>query len=384
MCMPVKRSDSLWVFGAIRGTKYMDNAKYLFEYVNDHTPITAVWITKNPEVVETVRRKGYLAYLENTKEARHYASRARLAVITHRGNRHKADIPMHYFSCKTKIVQLWHGIPLKKIAFDDKIFSFRHNEESLQWKIKVFLKNTLFPFLNYVNKPVFIPALSEETREIFSRAFRVPANSVRITGYPRNDILIENAGREPVGKKKKIIYMPTFRNSVNSHFDLFLQYGFDLDEFDDFLEKTNMELDIKLHPFNQPSEELRKRLEVSRNIHLLEYDAIYEILHQYSMLITDYSSVYFDYLLLDRPVIFTPFDKEEYLKKDREFYFDYDEVTPGPKAMSWGEVMLHMERFHHDPSLYREQRWRVRDRFHTYQDAGSTQRVFNAVQSLLT
>ncbi len=375
-----KKDKNIWVFGAIRGTKYMDNAKYLFEYVNNNTNIEAIWISKNQEVVDDLNAKGFNAFYEYSSKARYYASRAKVALVTHRGNRKKADLPMYTFSKETKIIQLWHGIPLKKIAYDDKIFSFRHDEDSLKWKIKVLLKNTLFPFLNYVNEPSLIIALSDETQVIFSQAFRTPKEKVLITGYPRNDILFQNVFAEQrKSKKKKVIYMPTFRGFVNSDFDLFLQYGFNIEKMDIFLADQNMQLDIKLHPFNQPSAELIKRLDESKNIFFLNHDAIYEIISEYDMLITDYSSIYFDYLLLDRPIIFAPFDQETYLKQDREFYFDYDEVTPGPKAMNWDEVIQQLGMFNKAPETYEDERKLIKDRFHTYQDDKSTERVYKAI-----
>ncbi len=177
--------------------------------------------------------------------------------------------------------------------------------------------------------------------------------------------------------------MPTFRGSVNSDFDLFLQYGFDVDRLDTFLSKENMILEIKLHPFNQPSPELIKKLDESKNIFFLDHNAIYEIISEYDMLITDYSSIYFDYLLLNRPVIFAPFDQEIYLKQDREFYFDYEEVTPGPKAMNWDEVMESLKIFNKDPQAYSKERKIIKDRFHAYQDDKSTERVYGAILDII-
>jgi CDP-glycerol glycerophosphotransferase len=357
----------------------MDNAKYLFEYIHHRTDIEAVWITKKKEIVQQLRSQGYKAYLEQSSEAKKYATKAKIAIITHRGNRNEGDIPMHYFTKQTKIIQLWHGIPLKKIAYDDKIFSFNHNEQSLKYKLKGFVKQFI-PFLNYVNKPTLIPALSHETQQIFSQAFRVPKENVVITGYPRNDIMLRNAQQEDTVKtKKKIIYMPTFRGAVNSDFDLFLQYGFDLKKMDTFLEMHHMQLDIKLHPFNRPSQDLLSALKASRNISFLDYDAIYEIIHTYDILITDYSSIYFDYLLLDRPIVFAPFDQETYMQNDREFYFDYETVTPGPKAMDWNEVIEALQQFDHNPDLYSQERQSIKNRFHTYQDDNSTERVYQAI-----
>ena len=379
-----EKNNDIWVFGAIRGTKYMDNAKYLFEYVHEHTDIQAVWISKSQDVVDELKAKGFNAFYEYTTEAYTYAKKAKVAVITHRGSKKKSDLPFQVFSKKTKIIQLWHGIPLKKIAYDDKVFSFKQNEESLKWKLKVFLKKIFFPFLNYVHEPSLVLALSKETQEIFSQAFRTPKEKVLITGYPRNDILLQNTSKNiKKSQIKKIIYMPTFRGSVNSDFDLFLQYGFDVDKLDRFLSQENMNLEIKLHPFNQPSSELIKKLELSKNIFFLAHDAIYEIINEYDILITDYSSIYFDYLLLDRPIVFAPFDKETYMKKDREFYFDYDEVTPGPKAMNWDEVMQQLEMFNKVPKAYTDERKLIKDRFHTYQDDKSTQRVYETILGMI-
>ncbi len=380
----IKKDKKIWVFGAIRGQNYMDNAKYLFEYIHKYTDIKAIWISKNETLVKELQEKGFNAFYEYTSEAQFYSRRAKVAVITHRGNRKKSDLPFQTFSKKTKIIQLWHGIPLKKIAYDDKVFSFKHNENSLKWKLTVFLKNTFFPFLNYVNEPSLILALSQETQDIFAQAFRIPKEKVVITGYPRNDILMNNINiLRKKNDNKKVIYMPTFRGSVNSDFDLLLQYGFDTDKLDNFLSLNKLELYIKLHPFNQPSNELLEKLNASKNIFFLDHDAIYEILHEYDMLITDYSSIYFDYLLLNRPIVFAPFDKENYLKTDREFYFEYDEVIPGPQAMNWDEVMNALEMFNKDVTLYAKERKLIKERFHTYQDNKSTQRVYEAIMHIV-
>jgi len=376
----IPKDPNIWVFGAIRGKEYLDNAKYLFEYVNKHTSINAIWITKNLEVVERIRAKGYKAYLENSKEAKYYASRAKIAIITHRGNRKKSDLPFCYFNEETKIIQLWHGIPLKKIAYDDKVFSFKTNENSIKYKVKMKIIDKFFPFVSYVHKPSMILALGEETQNIFSKAFRTAKDKVKITGYPRYDVLIENKNR--VNNEKRVIYMPTFRGSVNSKFDLFLQYGFDVEKIDSFLQKRDIYLDIKLHPFNRPSEDLIKQIEKSKNIFLLEDIQIYEEIHKYIMLITDYSSIFFDYLFLDRPIIFAPFDQNEYIKKDREFYFDYEEVTPGPKVYSWSEVLEYIDIFNKNPLMFDEERKIIKNRFHKYQDNKNSERVYKEIKKI--
>lgn len=67
-----------------------------------------------------------------------------------------------------------------------------------------------------------------------------------------------------------------------------------------------------------------------------------ELMAQADCLITDYSSMYFDYMVLDRPIIFFAFDKDEYLK-EREFYFNYDKYTPGAKAYDFLQLLTAIE-----------------------------------------
>jgi len=379
----IAKENNIWVFGAIRGQKYMDNAKYIFEYVHNNTDIDAIWICKNSMLVKILQQKGFKAYHEHSSEAKYFSQRAKIAVITHRGATKESDLPFYFFSKKTKIIQLWHGIPLKKIAFDDKIFSNKSKEYSLKFKVITFVKNFFFPFLDYVHNPSLVLALSNDTQDIFTQAFRVDKELVKITGYPRTDILLSTSDKYTNQNKEKIIiYMPTFRGKVDSSFDLFLDYGFDVDKLDKFLDQNNMKLDIKLHPFNNPSNQLMNALEKSSNITLLEYDAIYEILNSYDILITDYSSIYFDYLLLNRPIIFAPFDQESYLKNDREFYFNYEEVTPGPKASSWDEILQFLTEIDLIENNYIEERNKLKDRFHFYQDTNNTKRVYKAIKTI--
>jgi CDP-glycerol glycerophosphotransferase (TagB/SpsB family) len=364
----IEKDNNIWVFGAIRGQKYFDNAKYFFEYVNNNTDIQAIWISKNAEVVDHVRQKGFEAFHEESAEGRHYAERARVAIITHRGSRDRSDIPFHLLSKETFIVQLWHGIPLKKIAFDDEHFSYTHDESSLTWRIKAALKRYFFPFRLFVNQPNLIPASSEELRQLYASAFRVPPSNVALTGYPRNDRILHAATNSAEHPIRKIIYMPTFRGDENSDFNLLQNHAFSIEDIDRFLTENNMQLDIKLHPFNYPSDQVVSSIATARSVSLLACDDIYEVIQDYQLLITDYSSIYFDFLLLNRPIIFTPFDIESYLGRQRDFYFPYEEVTPGPKAASWPEVLSLIHQYAENPSWYSKERKDICDRFHTIKD----------------
>ena len=98
------------------------------------------------------------------------------------------------------------------------------------------------------------------------------------------------------------------------------------------------------------------------------------------MLITDLSSVYCDYLLMDRPIVFSAFDIAGYLAQDRSLYYEYDDVTPGPKAENWDEVVASLRHFFDDPDWYKEERQLIKQRFNSYQDGKSCERLYDEIK----
>ena len=98
-------------------------------------------------------------------------------------------------------------------------------------------------------------------------------------------------------------------------------------------------------------------------------------------MITDYSSVYFDFLLLDRPIIFIPFDIKEYSK--RGFALEpYDFWTPGPKVYSLNELIKELKVFINNPEYYNKERKTVNHLVNTYKDGKSCERVWNLIEKL--
>lgn len=147
-----------------------------------------------------------------------------------------------------------------------------------------------------------------------------------------------------------IFYMPTFRESEILFFE-----NFDRDDFQMFLEENNILFCIKLHPKSKLNEEFRNIQ--SENIMVINKDADpYVFLKMADVLITDYSSIYFDYLLLDRPIIFFAYDLEEYLNDSREMYFDYDEFTPGEKVNDYQELKSGIVKVIYYSDQYKEAR----------------------------
>ncbi|MCP4220690.1 MAG: hypothetical protein GY765_39045, partial [bacterium] len=121
--------------------------------------------------------------------------------------------------------------------------------------------------------------------------------------------------------------------------------------------------------------------ETRRHISFL-YDLkdIYPFLPLADLLITDYSSIYFDYLLLDRPIVFFPYDLETYINEERGLIFEYDRLTPGPHCFSREE--LEKEVFTALVDLkdsYKEKREEIGKLAFTYRDGKSCQRVWRDI-----
>ena len=203
-------------------------------------------------------------------------------------------------SKKQMVVNLWHGMPLKKIG---------NLEEGLE-RVDY----------NFFTKLV---SSSDLFTPIMKAAFNANDEQMLLVGNIRNDELFEEE------KDKNIIWMPTYRNSKNYHDSqdaiIFSLDDIDFDRMNNLLADYEYHLYIKLHPLEESQLKFKNNYS---NIHILseetisqDYGTLYKFLGTTSALITDYSSVFLDYYLLNRPVAFTINDYEEY-KEKRGFVFD--------------------------------------------------------------
>jgi CDP-glycerol glycerophosphotransferase len=233
---------------------------------------------------------------------------------------------------ETIVVNLWHGLPLKKIMYD--VFGNRISKRNSLGK----LFDLLMPY--YRSRNDILLATSEETQDTLSNAFRVPKERTLITGFPRNDIFLKGApSSDSVGSKYKCIYMPTFRGGKGTECDLFFQYGFNASEIEEELARNNIELVLRMHPVNKPPQKVIEAIRRSSSISIDDSVDIFDSIASYDCMITDYSGGYFDFLLTGKPVLFAPFDLENYKQKERDLYYDYEEVTLSPYAFTWPEMI---------------------------------------------
>ncbi|MCK4911133.1 MAG: CDP-glycerol glycerophosphotransferase family protein [Thermodesulfovibrionales bacterium] len=365
---PVK---GLWVFGSWQGNKYADNARYLFEYVNrEHPEIRAVWLTGNPEVLEHVRSLGFNARMKSGLIGYFLTLRAEAVVLTHFPSAIWCDVNRFALSSRSNIIQLYHGIHMKK-------FGYKEEDIPLKRKVFAFLFSTLYDCN-------FLIATARETRRIYASIFPIPKERIVVTGYPRHDAFFDGESALTWPRKDKlatkILYAPTFRVTTDKELALISDYGFDHGMIEDFLVRHNAELYIRLHPShdNASGMEIVRKIEECSRIHFFNQGDITELMRDFDIVVSDYSSVYLDFIFMDRPVVFAAFDLEDYVKHIG-FYYDYSESSPGPKAGDWPEVMAFIEEAMEEPDKYAADRKRVREFFHDFYDGDNSRRVFEEI-----
>lgn len=323
----IPKNKKIWVFGAWFGQKYADNPKAFFEYVNQNAKeINPIWISKNKNVVNEVNSLGYQAYYYLSIPAIYFQLRAHLVIICQ--SLHD-DLYAPCIGKRAKVIQLWHGIPLKHIMYD--VFGDRLDNKNFKGR----LVDALSPYNKHRND--FAIATSELTQKIIAKAFRIPEENTLITGFPRNDVFFKETSK--INGQYQCIYMPTFRGGIGTECDLFTKFGFDFDLIEKKLKQHNIVLTLRMHPVNKPPEALVRLMANSAHIIIDSSADIYDTISRYDCLITDYSSIYFDFLLSNKPIIFAPFDLASYKEKERALYFDYEGATLAPYSMSWAEVI---------------------------------------------
>lgn len=322
------RPDShIWLFSSTDNSHYNYNSRYLFEYVKENLPeITPLFVINDSELRNSLSSKYGKQYFIETESIQGIRQTLSAGVWFTSAGLPAYGIGLHK---KRLIINLWHGVPLKKIALLDP---------NLKKAARIYFKKIFSE--NYT----CILTTSHELIPLMARSFAVSEDKIKVWGQPRNDGLFQkNDCREILGQlfpdlpeyTKTVLYAPTFRDY--GQVQLFPFKDFDQEQLEAFLEEKNMLLFIRTHVAEQGSAApyLGKRIRFLGNE---QAEDVTGILNIFDCLITDYSSIYIDYLLTDKPMIFLPYDRQQYLD-GRGMNFDYDDVTPGPKPETFNDFL---------------------------------------------
>ncbi len=357
------------VFESFLGKQFSDNPRAIYEYMKEHYPEYKLYWSVDPRFIDNFKDKGVnivprlsIKWLLIMASAKYWVSNSRMPLWIPK--------PKH-----TVYLQTWHGTPLKKLAADmDDVFMPGTNIENYK---RNFLKESAN--WDYLISP------NPYSTKIFRRAFAFKKEMIE-SGYPRNDFLYNaNNEKDILALKKKyqiptdkkvILYAPTWRD-------------------DQYFEKGKYKFDLKLD-LKQMQEQLGDQYIVLLRLHYLianhidvseykgfafdfsHHEDIRELYMVSDLLITDYSSVFFDYANLKRPMIFFVYDIEDYRDRLRGFYFDFEEKAPGPLVKTTEEVIEEINKLEKNKRLPRNFD-EFYETFCSWEDGNATKRVVETV-----
>lgn len=268
-----------------------------------------------------------------------------------------------------KVVQMWHGSPFKG-------GDIREKKESMHKSEKSYYTNVLSA------SPIFVERWMEE--------FNCNKDNISICGHPRTDVMLKPYTKSELGitEKKMILWMPTFRkskilgyNDVENNDSLvpILKGIEDFTALNEFLKKRSCRIIIKLHPMqdveNYKNLELTNIELLSQNLFISRGYDLYRLISSADALITDYSSVFYDFMLMDRPIGFTEDDFEEY-KDGRGFSVDNpDYFRAGHKMKTLADVENFLQDVCDDNDIWKEKRGEVNKASNYYRDFQNCKRA---------
>ena len=313
----VKRDKNLWLFGT-NFNIYADNPKYLFEYISNNKPnLTAIWISGNRNTVKQILQNGYKAKWRYSLSGMYLAAKAGVFIYSHEVVNVNLWLKKSAFQFNT-----WHGVGLKKVAAsqDKGKAAFIYNPKNTFQKIYRAIHSP-----QVLDKSFYMLATSKTIRKNYSQSFQIAESKFVIAGYPRLQPFYENPKKPEDWNKfsKVVIYMPTFRD-LNPQF---LSNAIpNPEKLNEVCEKLNMLFVFKLHPFTAQAE--TNRFKGFSNLTVMDYGTdVYPLLKHTHAMISDYSSVFVDYAVLKKPIIIYAYDLEDYLKNNRNLYFNFNDLT---------------------------------------------------------
>lgn len=367
-----RRKKGLFVTIGRTGNGFVDNTKYFHLYLlqnHDNKKVFYISDTKNidktiPNYVKHPSLKSILILLKAEYVIIDYS----LWFVNFK----------YHLSVKAKKIQLWHGIGSKKIELATDTFT-----KSKFKSIKI-----LYGILRgQLSKYLLISSTSDYyTQNLYKDAFRY--KEIKPLGQPRNDVLF----REPsdydligtdraiinkIRKEKKnngtkiILYTPTYRKYLNINI-------INLNKLNSFAKKNNFIFVIKHHV-------LTKNINFTNMENVLLYNKskdIYPLMAISDLMITDYSSIYLDYIILNKPIIFYIPDYNDYKNFDTSLRDDFMKITPGEKCRKQEELQNTItEELINLKDRYKTKREEIANLSYKYIDGFSSERIYKYIYS---
>lgn len=373
-----KRDYSIWIFGEWFGNKCSDNVMCFANYMADHFDKYKLYWICNEKCSTDLLNKKIKILRKDSLEAIQIQKIAGVAIMNQGFDDFSSKGNNYLGNAIT--VNLWHGVMWKKIGFDV------YNQKN--WLIKLYIE-TIKKSKNY--KMFLSP--SEEYTKIFKKAFKIPNSIPILAGLPRNEILYlpdkVKIAKQQIKEKIKlemgenyspdikiITYMPTFRDKMSPTFSF--SNLMNNKQFIKLLEDNNAIIIQKAHEAN-----LRRGEELSsgHSKRLINMQDIQPqlLLAASDILITDYSSCFFDFLITDRPIIFYIYDYIYYSTKDRGIYFPKEDILCGECPESENALVIALKNVFENDQYYIK-RNQIRETYLTFERKNNCQIIYDAIE----
>lgn len=366
--LPMKKN--LIIFESFLGKQYSCNPRAIYEYMKVNHPEYVMYWSVDKKYLQNFQEKNLLII-------QRFSIRWFIAIARARYWVNNSRMPQWIPKPKhTVYLQTWHGTPLKRLAMDmDEVYIPGISTEKYKQE---FIKET--SNWDYLISP------NAYSSEIFKRAFRFEKVIIE-SGYPRNDYLYTSnneknlhAIKEAYGipkDKKIILYAPTWRD------DQFYEIG-----------KYKFDIELDLHEMREKLGDhyiiiLRMHYLVAEKFDLQPYKGfVYDFSNHEDirdlylisdLLITDYSSVFFDYANLRKPIFFYVYDIVEYRDKLRGFYFDFEKNAPGPLLKTTNDLIRSIKSLEDNDFKLPESFELFYNKFCYLEDGKASQRVVEIV-----
>jgi CDP-glycerol glycerophosphotransferase len=377
----VRRTPRLWVFGS--GIGLGEGALPLLQLarrrLDAHTRL--VWLASSHDELAAARALGLDAVAKGSVRGLWLTLRAQVLVVTHgMGDVNRYGVHGGF------LVQLWHGVPLKRLHLDSPA-ALRSSSLTDSRLVRAVLAHG---YRMAGRQIALFPVASERIVDRIASAFAVDRRHIAVTGDPRDDILLQGdpAARRAAARRvvqdavgpvppsaQLVLYAPTWREGDPDPSVPDEQTWRDIAAW---LERTDAVLLVRSHPLGRGA--YAAGAQQSSRIRLLDPSDVTDVntvLSAMDALITDYSSIAFDYALVGGPTVFLAADVESYTST-RGLYETYASFTGGEHVVTWAHALAVLDDLWTVPAAlaaaHRHSQW-LRDEHFDYLDGGAGERV---------
>lgn len=342
----IKVDEDLVIFISFHGKGYSDNPKAIYEYMisnPQYANYKYIWFIKN-------KNKSNIS-LKNAKIVEYfsfsyfyYMSKAKYWVIN-------CKMPSYISKKENQVyLQTWHGIPLKRLGHD-----IVENSNTNYYRSKITFKQMIETYDVDSKRYDYMISPNKFTTEVFSSAFNLKKEKLVEVGYPRNDYLFQCSDKEKTFLKEKlgiplnkkvVLYAPTWRDNEFNAKGYNFKLKVDFTKWEEYLGDEYVVI-FKPHyliadTFGDYNHEFVYK--INSNFDISKLYVISDVL------ITDYSSVFFDFSILNKPIYFYMYDIEDYRDNLRGFYLDIYKDLPGDIYENEEEMLrrIRLEEFDFD------------------------------------